>query len=258
MYDQYYKEFLKDFYSLSTKHNKYNVFVDLLKMASFSMYNTFAKSEDIEKKYLAIVSQYQKEEIQLFCKLFGNLVQMYESKSEITDILGDFYMKEGIGSKNLGQFFTPFHISHLMAKIILDEENCKKIIAENGFITLSEPTCGAGGMILAAAKVLKEIGINYQQNLLVYAVDISEVCTFMTYIQLSLYGIPAKVFCGNTLTGEMNFCLETPLYFLNYWKFIKNNNIENKIENSKIEVDKEIISKFNEVTKNGVCQISLW
>lgn len=258
MYEEYYKEFLNDFNILSTKHSKYNVFVDLLKLASFSMYNVFVKSEEIEQKYLAITSQYSKEEIEIFCKMFGTIVQLYSAKGEVTDVLGDFYMKENIGSKNLGQFFTPFHISHFMAKCILDEENCRNVIKEKGYITLSEPCCGAGGMILATAKVLKEIGINYQQNLLVYAVDISEVCTYMTYIQLALYGIPAKVFCGNTITGEMNFCLKTPFYFMNYWKFRNSNKAQKKTENSEIEVDKEIISKFNEVTKNGVCQISLW
>ena len=69
----------------------------------------------------------------------------------------------------------------------------EKIIDKNGYITLSEPCCGAGAMILGFVKALKDEDINYQQNLLVYAVDISEICAYMTYVQLSLYGIPAIV-----------------------------------------------------------------
>ncbi len=145
-----------------------------------------------------------------------------------------------------------------MAEFIVGEESYENKIKEKGYITLSEPTCGSGVMILAIAKVLKEKEINYQQNLLVYAVDISEICAYMTYVQLSLYGISAKVFCGDALSQKMNFCLETPLYFLNYWKFRNVNKAINKEEKSSIEVDKEVISKFKEVTKNGVCQISLF
>ena len=43
----------------------------------------------------------------------------------------------------------------------------------------------------------------------------------MAYIQLALYGVPAIVRCGNTLTQEMRFKMETPLFFLHYSKFRK-------------------------------------
>ena len=49
------------------------------------------------------------------------------------------------------------------------------------------------GMILSLAKVLKKRNINYQQDLLVIATDLSDVCVYMAYIQLALYGIPAVV-----------------------------------------------------------------
>ena len=41
-------------------------------------------------------------------------------------------------------------------------------------------------MVLSVAKVFKKRNINYQQNLLVFANDISDVCVYMTYIQLAL------------------------------------------------------------------------
>ncbi len=97
-YDEYYKEFMKNLNNLSTKYGKYEVFLDFLKLASFSMYNSFVKSEDIEKQYLNIVSKYEKEETEVFCKMFGCLVQMYETKGEITDILGEIFMMEKIGN----------------------------------------------------------------------------------------------------------------------------------------------------------------
>lgn len=253
MYDQYYKQFLEKFNFLSQKYGRYKVFEDFLKLASYSMYNSFMRSEEIESKYLNIVSAYTKADVQILCQMFGILVLMYESKNEITDILGEFYMLNKIGDKGLGQFFTPFHISEFMSKAIMDKEDSNRIIAENGFITMCEPCCGAGGMILGAAKALKEQDINYQQDLLVYAIDISDICAYMTYVQLSLYGIPAIVYCGDSITQKMRFKLETPLYFINYWKFNKANNISN--ENN---LQEKIITKFNEVTINGNNQFSLW
>ena len=121
---------------------------------------------------------------------------------------------------------------------------------------------GAGGMILSFAKALKSNNINYQRDLLVEATDISDTCAYMAYIQLSLYGIPAIVYCGNTLTREVRFKMETPLYYLQYWKFQKfyeqkNQDKENK---SKIIIQKPIEKEnlLKEVTIKGNSQLSLW
>lgn len=123
------------------------------------------------------------------------------------------------------------------------------------------------GMILSIANALKKRNINYQQDLLVEATDIYDVCVYMTYIQLSLYGIPAVVCCGDSLAQKINFKMETPLYYLQYWKFRKFY-MENKEENSeesnqkqeKIIIEKPIITQnlLKEVTIKGNNQISLW
>lgn len=88
-------------------------------------------------------------------------------------------------------------------------------------------------MILSFAKALQKRHINYQQNLLVEATDISDVCAYMTYIQLSLYGIPAIVYCGDTYSQKMRFKMETPLFFLhigNSENFISKSKKKNKIK----------------------------
>lgn len=122
-------------------------------------------------------------------------------------------------------------------------------------------------MILGFARALKSRGINYQQNLLVVATDISPTCAYMTYIQLALYGIPAIVHCGDTLTLKMNFKMETPFFFTNYWKFSKifkqnNEEIQEKIEESqnKIVIEKPIENQIllKETIVKGNCQITLW
>lgn len=122
-------------------------------------------------------------------------------------------------------------------------------------------------MILALVKALKKRNINYQQELLVEATDISDVCAYMTYIQLSLYGIPAIVYCGNTLTREIRFVMRTPLYCLQYLKFnsfFMNNENEN-IEKAS-QIGEKVVAKsltenqnlFKEIIINGNSQVSLW
>lgn len=268
MYEIKNKEFIKAYDSICYRHDRLKVFSDFVKMCAISIYNTFAKSETMEQEYLRTIKSYSKEEQNLFPKMFGELVMMYEETGEITDILGPIYMNTKSKDKHLGQVFTPAHISDLMAEISLENaDTLKHNIEKNGFITMCEPTCGAGGMILSLAKVMKNRDINYQQDLLVEAIDIADTCTYMTYIQLSLYGIPAIVYCGDSLTQKMRFKMETPLFFLQYWKFRKfyiqsNEKKQEKLEqnNKKIIIERptenQIILK--ETTVKGNCQISLW
>ena len=54
-------------------------------------------------------------------------------------------------------------------------------------------------MIIAAAKVLKDRGINYQKCMQVVAQDLDWKAVYMCYVQLSLLGINAVVVQGNTL-----------------------------------------------------------
>ena len=118
------------------------------------------------------------------------------------------------------------------------------------------------GLVLSYARALQKQNINYQEYLLVDVTDISDICVYMTYIQLALYGVPAIVRCGNTLTQEMRFKLETPLFFLHYSKFrkfyMKN---QNEIKENTVVIDKSKITNQNllkEVTIKGNCQITLW
>lgn len=118
------------------------------------------------------------------------------------------------------------------------------------------------GLVLAYAKVLNEHNIDYQKDLFIDVTDISSTCVYMTYIQLSLYGIPAIVKCGDSISQKMKFRMETPLYFLQYWKFrnafVKNSkNMMNSNQNE-IIVDKTTQNQFKEVMIKGNCQISLF
>jgi type I restriction-modification system DNA methylase subunit len=66
-----------------------------------------------------------------------------------------------------------------------------QVIAANGFVTIAEPACGAGGMVIAAADVIASKGIDIGRHLYVEATDLSPMAWRMAYLQLSLRGILA-------------------------------------------------------------------
>ena len=90
------------------------------------------------------------------------------------------------------------------------------IIQKKGYITINEPSCGSGTMVIAAAWAMQQRNMEYQRNALFIAQDIDIRCVWMAYIQFCLYRIPAVVIHGNTLTCEEWSRWYTP-YF---WKLI--------------------------------------
>lgn len=128
-----------------------------------------------------------------FGDMLGFLTMALEN--DISDILGQVYMEAELGNKSTGQFFSPFHISRMCAELSLrDQDGSQKI-------TLNEPSCGAGGMIIATAAVLKDRNVNYQLCLDVIAQDLDWKAVYMCYVQLSLLGIRAVVVQGDTLSA---------------------------------------------------------
>ena len=135
-------------------------------------------------------------------------------KEKHQDFLGEVFMRLYLGNSAIGQYETPYTVSKFMAEINFSEHEISQKIANNHLITLSEPCCGSGGMIIAFAETMKEHNFNYQKYLYVEAIDIDEMSFMMAYIQLTLLGIPAKVIQGNTLTLKFQQVLYTPFYFL--------------------------------------------
>jgi type I restriction-modification system DNA methylase subunit len=142
-----------------------------------------------EELYQNTIKQYSKEEQEKLYEMTGRLFLAFEN--EISDYLGGIYMEAGCGNKYVGQFFTPFHLSELTAKLGVD--------GTDKDYHMNEPSCGGGAMILATAKVLSDYGINFQKRLKVVAQDLDWLGVYMTYIQCSILGIDAIVVQGDTL-----------------------------------------------------------
>jgi len=193
------------------------VFNDFLELSAISFSNAMDKVqfEAREARYLQIVKRYSADEVARFPAMLGHLVEALEF--ETTDVLGSMYMDLELGDAWRGQFFTNYHICYFMARLTIGEITPAQLEERGGFITLQEPAAGAGGMILAAADALREQGINPQTSLCVSACDIALPCVWMTYLQLTLLGLPACVTHGNSLSGEVHSRWYTPAYVLGFW-----------------------------------------
>lgn len=206
----YLKEFTSKLENLDRSKNIANVFKDFLTLCTCALAQPFYRSDKLEQIYLDTVKIYTKEQANEFSQMLALLVSALED--EFQDFLGQVYMSLKIGSSANGQFFTPYCVSKMMAEINFIEVEEK--LKANDFITLSDPCCGSSGMIIAFAETMKDKGYNYQQQLIVEVIDIDEMCFMMSYIQLSLYGIPARVMLGDSLAWKFQRVLYTPFYFL--------------------------------------------
>lgn len=220
----YLKQFNNILTNLDYSRNIVTKFSDFLTLATYSIAQPFYNSNEIEEKYKSVAKNYNLDQLQQFAQLIATVTLALEEKHQ--DFLGQVFMQNDMGSNYKGQFFTPYHVSKVMAEIqLIDADNFK----DKDLITVSEPCCGAGGMIIAFADSLKEKGINYQQKIYVEAIDIDDLCYKMTYVQLSLLGIPAKVIKGNTLSLNFQEVLYTPLFFVN--------NIQGKLDKLQSSLD---------------------
>lgn len=162
-----------------------------------SLANVIHKDVRREERYLKTIGRYNKTEADVFPRLLGITTKAVDLDG---DFLGEVFMQMELGSSFSGQFFTPFSLSHMIAKMNLD--GVESIVERDGFITVCEPSCGAGGMVIACARTLRDMKLNYQQTMHVTAIDVDNTAAYMAFIQLSLLHIPAVVVVGNTLTLE--------------------------------------------------------
>lgn len=235
-------EIVKLFDSLSGSKGAWEVWNDVITMIAISISNVFDNGDrknNREKYYLNIAKKYTEKEIAVICKINAALVNAYEENPE-QDLLGDLYMSLDFGSNALGQFFTPYHLCQLMAETTIDKEETEQIIEENGYIKINEPACGAGANIIAAANRLKHLEIDYHNDVLFVAQDLSQLTALMCYIQLSLLGCAAIVVIGDTLQKPFAVNTQTeielseniwltPMYYNEFWCIRRNAKLLDKM-----------------------------
>lgn len=191
------------------------VFRDFCELSALSIRNSVDLNgrDEREARYLEIAGTYSPDELNRFAEALAHLTE--QLSDGLTDALGQLYMSLDLGNERLGQFFTPYDVSLLTARLVADEMTEK--LKTTDFVTVHEPASGSGGMIIALADVLQQAGVNYQQSMIVTAVDLDITAVHMSYIQLALLYIPAVIHHGNTLSLETRDAWHTPAYVLGGW-----------------------------------------
>lgn len=193
----------------------HTVFGDFCAMAAAALRNRVDPHgyQEREDDYARVQSRYTVEQMTRFAEVLA-LVTL-ELDENPRDVLGEVYMQLEISSREQGQFFTPYSVCQLMAGMQLGD--AAERLQSTPFLTLYEPACGAGAMVVAATQCLKAQGLNYQQQLHVTADDLSLTAVHMSYVQFSLLGIPALVNHRNSLTLEHFDSWPTPVHVLGGW-----------------------------------------
>lgn len=191
------------------------VFRDWCELTALSFRNSIERrdAEVREARYLEVAGNYDREELDRFARLTAEVA--LELERQLSDVLGKLYMGLELGNSGIGQFFTPYDVSKLMAQ--MTAAPLVQALDDADFVRVHEPSSGSGGMIIALAEVLRDGGINYQRRIHVEAQDIERTAVHMSYIQLSLLHVPALVIHGNTLTQERFDVWPTPAHVLGGW-----------------------------------------
>lgn len=243
MKNQWDKEFIKLFHRLTSRRSNWEIWNDFLTLSSLAFANVMPapEREEREQRYLSIINSYEKEEQEIFPQLLGFVTMALEDNPK-QDFLGDLYTSLNLHQHQKGQFFTPYHVCEFMAEVQLVGD-FETQVEQKGYISVSDPACGAGALLIAFANSAKAHGINYQKKVLFVAQDIDATAAKMCYIQLSLLGCSACVIIGDSLVKPGfhpdNEVFYTPMYYLNAWRFQGKAEDEAEKESVVVEAIKE-------------------
>lgn len=186
--------FKEAFNTLAYKHGRHEVWRDFVTMAACSLSNLSDSQHYAERErlYLQHASHYQKGELDNFSAMMACTILAINENPE-QDFLGSLYGELGLINRSAEQFFTPYPIASLMARMTLPP-------LEKGR-SISDPCCGAGALLIAAANEAKRSGIDVGTDLLFVGQDIDFVPAMMAFIQLSLMGCNAVIKVGDSLSN---------------------------------------------------------
>lgn len=226
------KSIIKLMDGLTGRYSRWEVWQDFIIMSATSIANAMGgpHRETREKEYLARAGKYSAREIEIFAQMLCEVASDLDRNPD-QDFLGELFMALELGNEWKGQFFTPYSVCRAMAAMTYGED-LKAKIEQQGWVSVNDPACGAGALLIAFANECRRPGkdINCQTSVLFVAQDIDYLAGMMCYIQLSLMGCPGYVVIDDTLAhpstsyddrgllprGGSNVWF-TPMYFRNVW-----------------------------------------
>ena len=177
------KDFSGLYDRLSYTHGREDVFRDFLDVSLF-MLSGGTYREDYDRLSIS----YKENEMEIFIQMHSVAIH----SEGFNDVLGDVFM-EHISHGHHGQFFTPIHISDLMAVA----SGCEALRRGQ---SVYDPCCGSGRMLLSAVKASTKSDISNRP--FCYGSDIDLNCVKMAAVNLLMNTIPGEVAWMDALTLE--------------------------------------------------------
>lgn len=188
--------------SLGTTMGLNNAFTKFLELTATALGAELdpVNAKERNQQYEEAQKGLKPDEISEFARMAALMwMSVLEYQEEPIDILGDIYHSLRLNNEWNGQFFTPENVARMMAMMV---NPVLKPGDSQEYLTINEPTCGSGTMVIANIWAMKKNAFDYRKKAFFVAQDIDIRCVWMAYIQLTLYQIPAVVIHSNTLTME--------------------------------------------------------
>lgn len=111
-------EFIKVFYEMSARYGRSELWYDYIDMHAIALVNTcdLRCRDTREEQYNAIVQKYDEKTVQQFAVLTAiTMTALLENPEQ--DFLGTVYHNLGLSKSRAGQFFTPYNVGQMMARM---------------------------------------------------------------------------------------------------------------------------------------------
>jgi len=196
------KEFLNRFRSLTGTKQDWQVWADFVEAAAIAISTAMdrVQSKKRMERHQQIMSGYDQEQQKTLGRMYALVVMALNEEPE-QDFLGSLYMELGLSNHWKGQFFTPYSICRMMASMQL--EDAAERIAQENWISINDPACGAGATLIAARNELKRQRVDWPAQVVFIAQDIDYVTGLMCYVQLSLLGCAGYVVIADTISDPL-------------------------------------------------------
>ncbi len=216
--------------SLCGKYSRWEIWQDFIAISAIAIANAIGgpHRDSREETYMASAGKYSEKEMAAFSQMLVEVVAEIDRNPD-QDFLGKLFMALELGNEWKGQFFTPYDVCRAMSALTYGEDIPEKI-KSRGWVSVSDPACGAGALLIAFANECRRKDINYQTSVLFVAQDIDFLAGCMCYIQLSLLGCPGYVVIDDTIVHPATSLdprgliprdgpniWYTPMYFRDVW-----------------------------------------
>ena len=209
LHDEYRKDFIRELTAMATRHNIITVFGDAVGMmaATLAKVTAFDRAAS-EREYKAMADRYTKEEMAHLPKMMAAVVESLHLRRE--SFLGPILEEVGAANQHNGQFLTPATVATMIAEVNMgDYEHTPGKV-----VTINDPACGAGVMLIAQAEMLVQKKHVPQRDIFIVGGDIDKRAVDMTFIELTLLGYAARVDHMNALSMQV---LSPSRYTLGYY-----------------------------------------